>query len=199
MKPEHPALAAAALLAKCKEVGRTIARGPPPKWLVRFLIRFSLLVGARQPAKQDLVDDNEKMLKAARDLEDLLPTYTISDDEWDFQIPDCVETILICLPELIEFLESQLPSPRRGGPFPDDRRVICAGICAEAYRLIHHDLRVHSGDLRQACEDYWVACGNSETGTSDVRDNWRKPLEQHVAEGDDWIRSQMELYLTGRK
>jgi hypothetical protein len=208
MKPErNPEFAATVLLAKCKGVGRTIAAGPPPKWLVRALIRFSLLVGARKLTAKDLVDDNEKMLRAARDLAELLPTYTIADDELGLglEVPDCVETTLIQLPELIEFLESQLPPSRLGGHTPDGRRLLCAGICAEAYRALHDKLHLHSGVLRQACEDYWLACGNPATGTkpgADVRDNWRTPLEEHLrvmGGGDDWIRSRMELYLTGRK
>jgi hypothetical protein len=189
-------------------VARILANGKPqPEWLIPVLADFSRLIGYRKLTQQDIVDDDNEMLKAARKLEELLPLYTISDDEWDFQIPDCVETVLIALPELIEFLESQLPPPRLGGRTPDGRRLLCAGVCAEAYDLMHGELQLYSGVLRQACEDYWLACGNPGTGTdagaingADVRDNWRKPLEHHAkAEGDDWIRSRMKLYLTGQK
>jgi hypothetical protein len=210
MKPApHPtADAARTLLTKCKEVACTLAKGPPPKWLVRALIDFTLLVGGRKTTSQDVAEDRE-VLEAARYLERWLPAYTISDDEWNLQLPDCVETVLIALPELIEFLKSQLPPPRLGGPTPDGRRLLCAGLCAEAYDLIHRGLQLHSGVLRQGCEDYWLACGNPETGThagairgADVRENWRKFLEEHErakANGNDWVRSQLELYLTGQK
>jgi hypothetical protein len=190
-------------------VAHILSNGKPqPEGLVLALADFRRLIGRRKSTAAD-DDEDKQMLEAAKYLEKWLPIYTVSDEEWDLQIPDCAEGVQILLPELIEFLESQIRPPRLGGKTPDGRRLLCAGVCAEAYSILHGKLHLHSGILRQACEDYWLACGNPATSTpsgavkgANVRDNWRAPLEQYAkakSAGDDWIAARLALYLTPRK
>ena len=154
---------------------RLIAKGEPPDWLIPALEHFSPLVGyPRNPGDEA---EDQAMIEAARNLEQHLATFAGGEEKFGLAVPACVHTVLIELPELIEFLESQLRPVRKGGPTPDSRRKVCAGVCAELWRREHGEMQPFSVKLWEACEEYWQACGNHETSGSGRLKNWEPFLK----------------------
>jgi hypothetical protein len=186
------------------DVARIIAKGSPPDWLVRGLEDFSLYFRLPKGDPDDL-EIEKNMLKAARYLDDWLQIYLrLSEPPWNFEYPEAeaVENLSIALFEVIELLEKDINDlPRRaGGPKPDRRRLICAAVIGEAYRLLHEQLEPYSQHLQQACEHYWQACGNEPTGQYGYRRNWERNLQKYVDSGsDDWVRGKWVAHLTGPK
>ena len=98
---------------------------PPPEWLIPELERLSPIIGGRTAGPRDEAYDKE-MIVAAKNLEQHLRTIVIAEEEFELGVTDCVETVLISLPEVIEFLEAQLRPPHKGGQTPDGRKRVCA-------------------------------------------------------------------------
>jgi hypothetical protein len=146
-------------------------------WLPRVLAHYRPLISARKPTKDDDAAD-KLLLDAARVLERGLGEYSLAEDAFGLELPDCVDTVLGALPELIEFLETQVRPPRKGGKAPDNRRLVCAAVCAEIWRLQHGDVQPFSPHLQEACEKYWQACGNDETSTTGRLKNWEPFLRE---------------------
>src|SRR5262249_190387 len=65
----------------------------------------------------------------------------------------------------------------------DVQREVCAAVVLEGWKIIHGKAEPHSNDLRQACSDYWQACGASP----DDRDNWRRHIERALTVDHSWI------------
>ncbi len=115
---------------------RALSKGEPPEWVMPKIVHYSRLIGYRKTTKDDETDletDNRGALAAAKYLEEqlqihVLASYMVAEEEHDLIIPDCVETVFGELPELIEYLESQLQPSRKGGPVP-----ITAATSALAY------------------------------------------------------------------
>jgi hypothetical protein len=159
-------------------VARAIINGEPPPWLLPVLERFSPFI-AGPAATDDVGDEEKKMLDAARYLEKWLPMYVgLEEAGLGFECPECLEMVLQHLPELIEFLESDIEPARKGGRPYDGRRRVCAAVCAEAWRLIHGRIEPHSIYLQRACGAYWRACGHGPIGRlGDEPRNWAATLE----------------------
>jgi hypothetical protein len=175
-----------------------LTKGSPPDWLPRVLAHYSRLVGAREPTKDDDAAD-KLLIDAARVLERGLGEYSAAEDATGLELPPCVDTVLGGLPEVIEFLETQVRPPRKGGPAPDNRRLVCAAVCAEVWRLQHGAIQPYSPNLQEACELYWQACGNDETSksASGRLKNWEPNLlDAAKDEGgfrDDFLRLVTDL------
>jgi hypothetical protein len=144
-----------------------LAEGKPPGWVAPLLHRQGRLISHRRPGPLD-EDDDKKLIKKARDLAEALSSYekleAEVEDRHGFPVPEAVEAASIALDDLIEYLESQLSPPRRGGPTPDSRRWICAAVCGYVWHRQHGKLQPYSPKLQKACEEYWKACGHPETG-----------------------------------
>jgi hypothetical protein len=167
---------AAKLLAKDKT---------PPEWLVPILAHHSRLVGYREKITKEDETEERRMLACAKYLETWLPMYLRMEEEFGFPIPDCIETVLSELPELIEYLENQLLRKRKGGPTPDSSARHCAAVCAEVWRRQRGEVQPYSPKLWAACEKYWQACGNPEKAGSKGRlKNWEQYLVD-VNDADD--------------
>jgi hypothetical protein len=151
-------------------VARLIASGKPqPEWLIPALEHYSRLVGYRNPGPGD-EGEERALLKAVQALEQWLAfearVYARIEKEFGFPAPTILDDTATQLLELADYLESQLRPPRKGGPTPDSRLRVCAGICAEAWRRLHGEAQPYSTHLHTACEEYWIACGHSdESGT----------------------------------
>jgi hypothetical protein len=176
-------------------VAQKLANGAPPPWLVPALGSFAALIrGERQDSELETIE--RKVFQSAEYLQRWLRLYALLDD-YGFEVPDCIDNVGNGLEELLPFLLEQMHSPSG-----DVRRILCAAVCVEGYRLLHNGhLEPHSADLRQACEDLWQASGNPTTAKAagaDARDNWRRSIEQ-VVSGDEWVRSRFELYKNGTK
>ena len=156
----NPALAAVAAI---------IAKGRPHEWMVPELVRRSPLVGYRRNYIKDDDTDDKSAIVAARNLEEQLRIHVLAAEliapgDYDqLPLPDCIETVLRDLPEVIEYLESQLLPSRKGGPTPDRRRRLCAFVCADLWRRQHGEVQPRSHRLWEACEAYWQACGHPGT------------------------------------
>ena len=168
----------------------------PPQWLVQGLKWFARLIGRPKHDGETKTIDYRRFA-AAKYLQDWLPLYAHLE-RYGFEIPICVDQTTQDLEELLLFLAKQISHSTSGDP----RRKLCAAVCVESYRFFHNDyVELHSGNLRQACEDLWQASGNPTTAKAvgaDARDNWRRSLED-VADGDEWVRSRLELYKTSTK
>jgi hypothetical protein len=178
------------------KTAKLLAKGQSlPDWLIPALAHYSPLVGARRSTSDDDRDDQallKTMLEAARNLERGLPIHVVAAETSGLTIPDCVEATHMQLTELIEYLESQLRPPRKGGPIPDSRPRICAAVCAEAWRRLYggkvqpwSEVQPWSREVWQACEAYWQACGNPEKVDHRSRyEDWQ-PYLQWVKDADD--------------
>jgi hypothetical protein len=180
-------------------VARMLAKDePPPEWLVPILRRFSRLIGYRKITNRDEIEVKQ-MLAAAKELEKLLPIYVDVEEQFGFQNPDCIETVLIALPELIEYLENQLQPGRKGGPIPDSRRRLCASVCAEVWRRQCGEVQPFSPKLWEACEEYWQTCGNPETSTEGRLKNWEPYLKWVKQADDEEFREHFQHLITQSK
>jgi hypothetical protein len=182
-----------------KDVAHMIAKGPPPDWLAPGLAHFHEHFLSKFVSIDNEGEIEQRMLSCAKYLEQHLPMYIyLSEDPYNFDYLDYVDTALISLYEVIQLLEKDIASipTRAGGPKPDLRRPLCAAVCAEAYRIIHGDVEPYSLQLQQACEAYWVACGNSETGAWGEPKNWIRYLElARARSNNEWIVA----HITARK
>ena len=124
------------------------------------------------------------MLEAALCLQDVRAVDAHVEKRYGFEIPEEVDTALQALHELIEYLQSELPSARQGGRIRDGRYRLCAAVCAEVWRRQHDKLEPYSRNLWQACEKYWQACGQPGTSAKGNLDNWEPRLEW-VRDGND--------------
>ena len=159
-------------------VAELIANGKPqPEWLIPDLELLSPIV--RYPRTASARDEayDQAMIEAAQKLEQHLRTIVIAEEEFGLGVTDCVETALIVLPELIEFLESQLRPPRAGGPTPDSRKKVCAGVCADCWQRLHGEIQPHSLKLWKACEAYWQACGHPAISANNLLKHWERYLK----------------------
>jgi hypothetical protein len=177
-----------------KDVAHMIAKGPPPDWLVQGLEHFREHYLSKRGSDDDEGEVEQRMLSCAKYLELWLPMYIyLSEDPYNFEYPDYVDTVLGALSEVMDRLETDIAAiPRRsGGPKPDLRKPFCAAICAEAYRLIHGQVEPYSLQLQQACEAYWVACGNSQSGSWGEPKNWIRYLERVRGMDNEWIAARL--------
>ena len=179
------------------EVAKLLANGNDPAPLAVALASYARLIGVRRLTMDDNKDD-EHLLLAAQILEEKLPYYV--QDHLGLPTPDYIAEILIRLPELIEFLQAQVRPPQKGNLPPDSRRRVCASICLEAWRHYHGEARPYSSELQSACEAYWQACGNPETGNAkgSIR-NWERDLVWARDESDEGFRQDFLHYITTSK
>src|SRR5262245_19564262 len=156
-----------------KEVASIL--GGNPEQLVPKLERFIPLIGNPQPTSQDEKQD-EKLIADVRELakrlERTVQLYATVEKVFRFQAPTIIDDTLTALFELAKYLESQLRTTRKQGPTPDDRRLICATVCAELWRTVHGTLQSYSPNLQEACEIYWQACGNPATSNAENLKDW---------------------------
>jgi hypothetical protein len=115
MKPDHQP-------GQFLEAAKMLANGNDHDRLAEVLALWAHLVGFPHRADDD--KDDRDMLLAARILEEKLPYHV--QDHLGLPTRDYVDTILIALPELIEFLQGQVRPPQKGNRPPDSRRRLCA-------------------------------------------------------------------------
>jgi hypothetical protein len=167
------------------DVARIIAKGNPPEWLPIALGHFSPGIG------EDLGDYNwliEKTVHAIDDLLFVLPVFEHLGFGFAGEHKDA-RTVLALLPGIKKDFERGL---RQGtGRKPDTVRAHCAAVMIEAWKQ-SHDGRVepHSKEFRQACGEYWIACGGKKIGAKQGNwlANWRRPIEDAVAMDQKYIR-----------
>jgi hypothetical protein len=87
-----------------------------------------------------------------------------------------IEDVSTGLHELLPLIAKYIRQPRKGGRTPDNRRYICADVCAGIWREVHGAHQPHSERLWEACEAYWLACGQPETSAVNRLKNWERYL-----------------------
>jgi hypothetical protein len=177
------------------DVARTFAKDEAlPEWVIPVLVHFRELVGIKR--KLDAADDTveRELFRSAEYLDRWLPMYAkayaklgLEDD-----IPECIETVLVNLPDLLVFLAKDLL--HKGG----SQRRVCAVVCAEIWRVLHGAIEPHSVHLQKACDEYWRACGQDSIGRKLENEprNWERNLQWVLAADDDFFRSQIEQFKT---
>jgi hypothetical protein len=180
------------------KVAKLLANGNDPTRLAVALESYSRLIGLRRLTMDDNKHDQDLLL-AARTLEEKLLDYV--KDELGLPTPDCIEQILLYLPELIEFLQAQVRPPQKGNLPPDSRHRLCAAVCLEAWRHYHDGkAEPYSSDLQEACEAYWRICrGDPETASSVNIKNWQRDLVRARNANDEAFRQNFLHYITSPK
>jgi len=178
---------------KFQGVGRTIAGGPPPKWLMRGLGHFSDHLGAVAITTGEAKRFNamfSRMSDAADRLIKGLPLF--ENLRLGLQCPDDVAIALDVLPRIKKTL-ALLAKPS-GKKRPNVLRVTCAAVVVEAWRLSRGKAEPRSDQLYRACEEYWKACGGEPIGPKGDIGNWRRHVEVAVVVEDRLVRMILSNY-----
>jgi hypothetical protein len=165
---------------------------PPPEWVIPVLEHFADLVGAPRD-DDDTIE--RKLLRSAEYLDRYLPMHVMIAERVGDEIPDCIETILPHLQDLIPFLAANLLDKGEGSP----NRRLCAAVCAEIWRTLHGAIQPHSLYLQKACDEYWRACGQEPIGRKHENEprNWERHLLWAEAADDEGFQSQIEQFRHG--
>src|SRR5262249_18894599 len=117
--------------------------------LVPTLERFIPLVSNPKPTSEDEAQ-NKKLIadlrELAKRLEQKAQVYATVEKVFGFPAPMIIDDTLANLFELAEYLQGELRAPRKGGPTPDGRRLVCAAVCAELWRKVHGTLQPYSSN-----------------------------------------------------
>lgn len=166
------------------------ARIGPEPWLLPALEHFSQFIGWSRPGmpstKARKID--EKMLEAAKYLYKWLQSYE-GLEKLGFECPECVHEVQGPLWDVIELLEADIRDPARK---LDGKRSLCASVVIEAWQLIHGKIKTPES-LLELCRDYWLACGGEWTDQAHNTDNWRRPIQYAIDEGQG-VREIFETY-----
>jgi hypothetical protein len=162
-------------------VARIIAKGEPPAWLPIALEHFSPGIG------EDVGDYNwliKKTVDAVDHLLRVLPVlenlgFGLAGERNDARV------VLALLPGIKEDFERVLHHGT--GRRPDVGKIICAAVMIEVWKQSRGMVKPHSTEFREACAEYWKACGGKEPGEGDPA-NWRRPIEDALATPEEWIR-----------
>jgi hypothetical protein len=151
----------------------------PPDWIVERLREWTWLISYRIETTDDPTIE-QQLLKSALYLQRWLPMYARVADMIGEEYPASIDEVMTRLEEeLIPFLAKEvvvaLPK-RKGGPIPDSNRHLCAAVCADIWKELHIVHQPGSEWLWKACEDYWQACGYSETSAVGRLRNWERYL-----------------------
>ena len=143
-----------------KDVATLLCPGPPPDWVIDRLQRNDPLVGYRSKGYDNSWD--RAAFEGALNLETWLMMETKAYDAIGQDAPVCIDDASHALSELLPLISQYIRQPgRRGGPTPDNRRWLCAHVCAGIWRELHNT--AGSDTLLEACEAYWQACGHPPT------------------------------------
>jgi hypothetical protein len=156
--------------------------GGDPQEVLLVLRHWGRLIDSRHTtdkAKAD-EDENKKLIETVRRLQQRLAIeakiYAGIEAEFGFEAPTCFDDADSSLQDVVDFLQEQLSAPRKGGPTPDGRRLICARVCLVLWHQHHGKMQPYSPILWEACELYWQACGNEATSTTQGSSNWTRYL-----------------------
>ena len=177
------------------DVGRRIAKGDPPLWLLIGLTHFSAQSKGGKVVRGgigvDVTDEDHRffdtqisrMQDAADTLMKWLPMW--GQLSYGVQCPEDVAVVLDALPRIKKDLDRL--DQKKIGRRPEVQREICAGVIVEAWKLLHGRAKPRSLQLQEACSDYWRACGGEQIGGWDDPENWRRPINRALETDHSWI------------
>jgi hypothetical protein len=158
------------------DVGRKIGA---PEWLPLVLQRFA-------PSKE--ADDLDWLVKKTIDAIDHLLRFLPALENLP-GLEGEVKEVRIVLDLLLPIRKDFERALRKGTGRPQDiRKLICAGVMMEAWRLCRGRVEPHSLEFREACAAYWKACGGKPMGDPIY---WRHPIEKAIAADWGWLRGVM--------
>jgi len=140
-----------------------IARGAPPEWLLCGLEHFSSFVGEEPITTAEankLRPIITRMHYELGHLIELLPLF--QHLPLSLECPDDVAVALEVLPRIRAALAIIAKPPRKKRP--NVPHQFCAAVVVEAWTLIHGKPDPLPDRLREACQEYWEACGGGEGG-----------------------------------
>jgi hypothetical protein len=143
-------------------------------WAIERLRRYAPIIGS--PIKADDDSFDREAFESALCLEHWLMIETKAQKMIGEDIPDCIDDVSIGLHDLLPLIARYIRQPRKGGRTPDYRRYICAWVCSEIWQEVHGAYQPRSERLWEACEAYWLACGQPETSAVDRVKNWERYL-----------------------
>jgi hypothetical protein len=160
------------------DVGRKIT-ADPPEWLPLVLQRF---------APSEEADDLDWLVKKTIDAIDHLLRFLPALENVR-GLSGEVKEVRIVLGLLIPIRKEFERALRKGTGRPQEaRKLVCAGVMMEAWRLCRGSVEPHSHEFREACAAYWEACGG--TAFDDLT-YWRHPIENAKATDWGWLREVM--------
>ena len=167
-------------------VARSIARGPPPEWLMPCLQLFRNDLSIKSNLPPDYVRYHfrgrlERMLQAIEVLEKDLPIFLALP--FGFRNKSA-EIIYGSLPGFKSDLEAAIRGTRQLGRKRNMDEGVCVAVIWECWKGIHGEVQPRSDAFKQACDDYWQACGHDSKG--DVK-NWRRVINRASASDYNWV------------
>jgi hypothetical protein len=161
-----------------EKVARTIADGDPPVWLPIALEYLSSGLGE---GSADVEDLKMQMTKAI----DLLLRFLPALDE-DLRLGlagerEDVRAVLVLLPGI----RADLERVKHKRTKLDVGKQVCAAVMIEAWTVARGSVEPDSLEFREACGEYWKACGGGESGDPG---NWRRSITAARAQERGWIR-----------
>jgi hypothetical protein len=155
------------------DVASKLCKGSVPDWAITRLQKNAPLVGYHT---HTISDDVERVLfTSAIILRDWLPLYAKAAEMLGEEYPDCIDDVSFALDELIPFLAQGVEMPMAHRP-PDLRKRLCAGVCSGIWRGIHGIEEPSSPKLWDACEAYWIACGQPGNASGNMK-HWERYLK----------------------
>jgi hypothetical protein len=152
-------------------------------WAIDRLRRFGPLVGYHTKGYDDSWD--RLALEGAFNLEVWLMIEARAHEMIEEDYPACIDEASNALHELMPLIAQYIRQPgKRGGPTPDNRRWLCAHVCAGIWREFNDSAGLNSDTLLAACEAYWQACGQPPTAadlSGNLR-NWKRFLTSNSPE-----------------
>ena len=150
-------------------------------WAVDRLRRYAPLVGYHRKGYDDNWD--RLALEGALNLDIWLSNEARAHEMIGEDVPVEIDQASNALFELMPLIARYIRQPgKRGGPTADNRRWLCAHVCAGIWREFHDT--PNSDTLLQACEAYWQACGQPPTAAdlSGHLRNWKRFLTSNSPE-----------------
>jgi hypothetical protein len=141
-------------------------------WAIDRLRRYAPLVGFSRKGYDDSFD--RLALEGAFNLETWLMIEASAYDRIGQDCPPRIDDASTALHQLMPLIAQYIRQPGKpGGPTPDNRRWLCAHVCAGIWREFHDS--AGSDTLLAACEAYWQACGQPPTAAdlSGNPRNWK--------------------------
>jgi hypothetical protein len=170
---------------KFTEVATSIAKGPPPDWLVPGLTFFAEFIHDTHRIAKDTPRRAKRTLdqmdRAAELLIKTLPRF--GPPTLGMELPWDVATALVVLPQIRERIAYALGKPGKSSMISPDT---CATVVTEAWERIHGKAQARSEYLYKACREYWIACGNEQHEES--IENWRHRVEKAVEDDRQFIK-----------
>jgi hypothetical protein len=168
-----------------EDVARLVAKGDPPPWLPIALSHLSAGIGEGP-------NDEDRLIKQTTKAIDHLLRFLPAFDHLGFGVVtkerEDARAVLVLLPGIRDAFERGL---HKDGRRPDVGKQVCAVVMIEAWTVVRGSVKPHSKEFKEACVEYWKACGGGESDRESDLDNWRRAIESAMKMERGWIRKRL--------